>query len=494
MSAIAGVYGVADPGTILDTMIERLKHRGPDDCGTYCCGEAALGHTRLSILDVAGGKQPIFNEDSSACIVFNGKIYNYQKLREQLSNRHRFITNTDTEVILHLFEDVGEECVRHLDGMFSFAIYDDKRGLMLARDPLGIKPLYIAQDGDSLYFASEMKALMDVVPDFDEFPAGHCYITGNGRNKYFSMPKGCSIPMTADEARVGIRNYLEKAVVKRLMSDVPIGVFLSGGLDSSIIAAIAVKHKPGIHTFSVGMEDSEDRKYALMVSDYLGTEHHEKVYTLDDMLNALPDVIYYLESYDAALVRSAVPNYFLAKLASQYVKVVLSGEGADELFSGYHYLKEINRSELNQELLEITEALHNTNLQRCDRMTMAHGIEGRVPFLDVDLLRFSATIPVDLKLGPDDTEKWILREAFKGRLPDEIVYRRKSKFSEGAGSSLALSMVAEMEITDKEFECERELPDGHVLANKEELMYYRIFQQFYPLDSAMSAIGFSRSL
>lgn len=494
MCGIAGVFGLPDSNQTLVEIMERLKHRGPDDSGTYCCGEVALGHARLSIIDVAGGKQPIFNEDGTACIVFNGEIYNHRKLRKRLEKNHEFTTNSDTEVILHLFEEVGDECVHELDGMFGFAIYDENRGFLLARDPLGIKPLYVGHDGDLLYFASEMKALIDVMPEFEEFPAGHSYSSKSGLKQFFSMPQECYAAMTSDEAQTGIRGHLEKAVIKRLMSDVPLGIFLSGGLDSSIIAAVASRNVPDLNTFSVGMKGSADREYAIMAADYLGTHHYEEIYTVDDMLNVLPEVIYYLESYDAALVRSAVPNYFLARLASRYVKVALSGEGADEIFSGYHYLKDIDREMLQRELVEITESLHNTNLQRCDRMTMAHGIEGRVPFLDVDLLKFAATIPIDLKIGPDDTEKWILREAFRDYLPDEIVYRRKSKFSEGAGSSVALSTVAEMEITDREFERDRELSNGYIIKNKEELMYYRIFREFYPGDAAHKAVGFSRSL
>jgi asparagine synthase (glutamine-hydrolysing) len=493
MCGIAGIFGGSESIPTLDAMLEKLKHRGPDDIGTYHSEEVALAHARLSIIDVERGKQPIFNEDETMCIVFNGEIYNCPELRQRLSGRHSFKTNTDTEVILHLYEELGEECVRDLNGDFAFAIYSSD-GLFLARDPLGIKPLYISRHDGLTYFASEMKALLGIVPVFEEFPAGHSYHSEHGFKKYFTIPASQVTPMTIEEVRDGIRFRLETAVQRQLMSDVPLGVFLSGGLDSSIIAAIARRHIPDLNTFSVGMPGSEDRRYAHMVSEYLETRHHEHEYTLDEMLSVLPEVIYHLESYDAALVRSAIPNYFLARLASKHVKVVLSGEGADELFSGYHYLKEIGHSKLHKELVDITNALHNTNLQRTDRMTMAHGIEGRVPFLDVDLVRFAFTIPVDLKLGPDDTEKWILREAFKEYLPDEIVYRRKSKFSEGCGSSLAMKHVADERISDREFERSATLPNGSRLSNKEELMYYRIFREFYPVDAAYQAVGSSRSL
>ena len=492
MCGIAGIVSRGDLTRVVDTVIERLEHRGPDDRGTYRTENAAFAHARLSIIDVEGGKQPIFNEDRSVCIVFNGEIYNHRTLRESLVCPHEFAT--DTEVIVHLYEEMGEHCVQLLDGMFALAIYDEERGLLLARDPLGIKPLYVSRAGDDLFFASEMKGLLGVVSQFEEFPAGHTYQSETGLNTSFVMPRPHAATMTAEQARDGILQYLEKAVEKRLMSDVPLGIFLSGGLDSSIIAAIAARGVTNLSTFSVGMADSTDREFAHLASRHLGTKHHEHIYDLDNMLKALPSVIYYLESYDASLVRSAIPNYFLARLASEHVKVVLSGEGADEIFSGYHYLKDLKRNELHGELVEITEGLHNTNLQRCDRMTMAHGIEGRVPFLDIDLVRFAFSIPIDLKLGPNDTEKWILREAFRGCLPNEIIDRRKSKFSEGAGSMDALAEVAENDISDADFEKSAQLPNGRVVRNKEELMYYRIFRKFYPADAAIESVGTSRSL
>ncbi len=494
MCGIAGIMGTPVKGNDLDLMLAKLEHRGPDDRARCVHNDAKLGHARLSIIDVEGGRQPLFNEDGTVCIVFNGEIYNHRALRSYLEPRHDFKTQTDTEVILHLYEELGEKCLALLDGMFAFAITDSNRGLFLARDPLGIKPLYTSRQDDCIYFASEIKAMQDVVRDYEEFPAGHYYLTENGLQRYFDLPWKKPETAAAEDAVRQIRCLLERAVVKRLMSDVPLGVFLSGGLDSSIIAAIAAKHIPDLKTFSVGTIDSEDRAYAEMCSDFLGTDHYERIYTIDDMLAALPNVIYYLESYDVALVRSAVPNYFLAKLASEYVKVVLSGEGADELFSGYHYLKEIDCSDLYDELARITSALHNTNLQRCDRMSMAHGLEARVPFLDVDVVRFAFRLPCDLKLGPDNTEKWILRQSFKDCLPKEIIGRKKIKFSKGCGSNLALAAVAEDNISDTQFARYSRLPDGSTLQNKEELMYYRIFKELFPSDSARKVIGHSRSL
>lgn len=495
---MCGIVGLSGKKTIpgeLELMLSRLEHRGPDARGKCMHNDVRLGHSRLSIIDVEGGRQPLFNEDGTICIIFNGEIYNHRALRAFLDPWHTFTTNVDTEVILHLYEEIGEKCVALLDGMFAFAISDANRGLFLARDPLGIKPLYTSWQGDCVYFASEIKALQDVVDEYEEFPAGHCYQTEHGMLKYFSLSdEVIEAPRDGSGVFARVRCLLERAVIKRLMSDVPLGVFLSGGLDSSIIAAIAAKHLPNLKTFSVGTLDSEDRAYAKLCSEFLGTDHYERIYSLDEMLAVLPKVIYHLESYDAALVRSAIPNYFLAQLASEHVKVVLSGEGADELFSGYHYLKDLDSLDLHTELLHITNSLHNTNLQRCDRMSMAHSLEARVPFLDVEVVRFAFSLSNDMKMGVDKVEKYILRQAFRDCLPEEIAFRRKSKFSEGCGSSQALFAVAEEDISDAAFSRNSELPDGSILRNKEELMYYRIFKELFPSDSACKAIGHSRSL
>ena len=495
MCGIAGISGTHLDHNRLEMMLSKIGHRGPDNCSDCVHNDTILGHTRLSIIDVEGGNQPLFNEDSTICIIFNGEIYNHKILRKRLEKSHTFQTDSDTEVILHLYEEIGDECVKYLDGMFSFAISDKNKGLFLARDPLGIKPLYISITDNCIYFASEIKALQGAVSHFSEFPAGCLYQSEIGIKKYFNIISDKTTKISVIENDIKeLRTLLETAIVKRLMSDVPLGVFLSGGLDSSIIAAVAAKHIPELKTFSVGMDISEDRRYASMCSDYLGTKHYERLYNLDDMLEVLPNVIYHLESYDAALVRSAVPNYILAKLASEHVKVVLSGEGADELFSGYHYLKDLNDIDIYSELLEITNALHNTNLQRCDRMSMAHGLEARVPFLDVDVVNFAFSLPNDHKLNANNIEKWILRQAFSDILPNEIVFRKKSKFSEGCGSSQVLATVAENIISDSIFNGEKQLPNGSIIQSKEEFMYYQIFHEIFPSTSAIKVVGHSRSL
>ncbi len=494
MCGIAGIVGKQTQNGDIESMLSRLSHRGPDDHGVCMHDNAKLGHARLSIIDIEGGTQPLFSLDGSICIVFNGEIYNYRELRNSLKSRHTFTTHSDTEVILHLYEECGVKCLEQLDGMFAFAISDVNKGIFLARDPLGIKPLYTSWKDDTLLFASEMKAIQDITNVYVEFPAGHYYQTECGLQRYFNVGDNTPHWVANTDVFAQLRTLLEKAVIKRLVSDVPLGVFLSGGLDSSIIAAIAVKEIPDLKTFSVGTTGSEDIAYATFCSDYLHTDHYQRTYTLDDMLEILPTVIYHLESYDAALVRSAIPNYFLAQLASEHVKVVLSGEGADELFGGYHYLKDLDISELYAELIQITDALHNTNLQRCDRMSMAHGLEARVPFLDVEMLRFAFNLSDHMKMGPNNIEKWILRQAFKSYLPKEIAFRRKSKFSEGCGSDQALASVAEEEISDAAFALRSELPDGSFLQNKEEMMYYRVFQKLFPSDSALKTVGHSQSL
>ncbi|GBC76152.1 Asparagine synthetase B [glutamine-hydrolyzing] [bacterium HR07] len=477
----------------LETMLERLRHRGPNDSGIWRNKRAALGHTRLAIIDVPGGHQPIANEDGSVHIVYNGEIYNFLDLRSPLMHRHQLRTRTDTEVVVHWYEDHGPDCVKFFDGMFAFALVDGDE-LFLARDPLGVKPLYYALADGRLYFASEIKALLPITSDIIEFPPGHWFHSQLGWKKYWDLspspsPKeGGELPLPFREGGRGVRSdwaalvrdALSASVTKRLISDVPVGVFLSGGLDSSLVAALMKEHIPGLHSFSVGTPHGQDPHYARRVAQYLGTIHHEYIYSEAEMLQILPTVIYHLESFDFALVRSAIANYFVARLARDFVKVVLVGEGADELFGGYHYLKEIaDEEQLRRELVAITSQLHNSNLQRVDRMTMAHGLEGREPYLDLELVQLALEIPAPLKRH-NGIEKYILRKAFEGLLPHEILWREKEKFSRGAGSALVFEQIAEREIPDREFARERHLPTGLTLRSKEELYYYRIWRRYFP--------------
>jgi asparagine synthase (glutamine-hydrolysing) len=514
MCGIAGIYSdILADNSVLKRMLAQIRHRGPDDTGIYIGkiprspgrtdGQLLLGHNRLSIIDVTGGREPIYNETGSVCLVFNGEIYNYRDLQRELIKHHQFNTQTDAEVIVHLYEDVGPRCVEYLDGMFAFALFDGEE-LMLARDPLGIKPLYSAEDAGKLYFASEIKALIQICEGIVEHPAGHYCHTKEGQKKYFDL-EAIAFASGADgssyisgmrekeleEMTEPLRRNLGRAVEKRLMSDVPLGVFLSGGLDSSLIAALARPYFEELHSFSVGMEHSIDRQYARMVAGHLDTEHHELVYTFDDMIRVLPEVIYHLESFEPSLVRTAIPTYFVSQLASDYVKVVLSGEGSDELFSGYKYLKQLRDYRLlDAETLKLVTGLHNVNLQRVDRMTMAHSIEGRVPFLDVDFVKTAIGIPSQFKLyGEEMIEKWILRKAFSDLLPSEVIWRTKQQFASGAGSEALMSDFADQGISDSDFYSERQPFPDLILQSKEELLYYRIFRDYYGTEEAAMNVG-----
>ena len=501
MCGISGIYGIDAPDSV-EAMLGTLLHRGPDGDGVSRLPRIVLGHTRLAILDIAGGRQPMQVGDT--WISFNGEIYNHLVLRQKYLAGHTFTTHSDTETILHLYRKLGKECISLLDGMFALAIYDRGR-LLLGRDPLGIKPLYMAEVDGNLYFASEIKALAQagsqVADAAREFPPGYWYDSKLGWKQFYALPVGWSEGAQINPATIQARILatLRQAVLKRLLSDAPLGVSLSGGLDSSIVAALAREGKDGLQTFAVGVKGSRDLEAARLAGHALGTVHYERMYSDEDMLRILPEVIFHLESFDPALVRSAIPNYFLAELAGEYVKVFLTGEGADELYAGYDYLADYSEPEaLHHELHQITAALHNTNLQRADRLSMAHSLEARVPFLDTASIQLAFDIPPALKLHQSgQPPKALLRQAFAGLLPDEILQRPKEKFSQGAGSSLILAQRAEEGITDADFQAER----GRLLAewnyplpNKEALYYYRILRQSFEDAWIFPSMGHSRSL
>ena len=499
MCGIAGAYQGNSHRTV-NKMVMQLKHRGPDGDGVMPTTEATLGHARLAIVDVVGGHQPL--QDGDAWIAFNGEIYNYMELRSDHLKGQQFSTRSDTETVLRLYQRFGPKFVEMLNGMFAFAIswQDD---LFLARDPLGIKPLYYGKKDGGLHFASEVKALALVTDDIQEFPAGHWYHSKKGWQQYYTVESTLKDELpdvqNEEDALHAIRDSLQTAVCKRMMSDVPVGVSLSGGLDSSIISMIASEDTPGIHSFVVGVEGGEDLEAAQLMADKLGTKHHEYIYTEQDMLDVLSDVVYYLESFDPALVRSAIPNFMLARMASDQVKVMLTGEGADELYAGYSYLDRYDTADdLQEELVYITEALHNTNLQRGDRMSMAHGLEARVPFLDVDSVSLALSIPAEWKLQKNGRPaKDLLRRAYEGLLPDEIVNRPKMKFSKGAGSSDILAERGEEKVTDGDFKQEKERLQSdwdYNLQNKEALLYYRMLNEHYQDEWIMPNMGSSRSL
>ncbi len=497
MCGIAGVLQMPSNENV-QMMIEKLSHRGPDGHGVQNLEAATLGHARLAILDVAGGHQPMQHEDS--WIAFNGEIYNYRDLQNKYLADERMKGHSDTEVILHLYRKLGPKFVKLLDGMFAFAIYNNGE-FLLARDPLGIKPLYYGSslDNQHWYFASEIKALTGLVASVTEFPAGFWYHSKLGWHRYYQIEETIRpFGGTEDEALSLIKSTLREAVHKRLLADVPVGVSLSGGLDSSIVSLLAREGTDQLHSFAVGVEGSEDLSAARKMADFLKTQHHELKYTAQDMADALPNVLYHLETFDPALVRSAIPNYFLAKLASQYVKVFLTGEGADEVYAGYEYLGGFDSPEvLQQEMIDITAALHNTNLQRADRMSMAFGLEARVPFLDVKSVALALGFPPSWKLHNGRVPKHLLRQAFAADLPAEIVNRPKQKFSSGAGSSDLIAQMAETEIPDDEFQSESRRMKSewdYDLQNKEALYYYKTLRGFYDDKWIFPTMGKSRSL
>jgi len=503
MCGIAGCYGAKDIETV-NRMLDAMEHRGPDDRGVYTFSGAVLGHTRLSIVDVAGGHQPIMTNDGQTGIICNGEIYNFRQLREGLTPNYEFTTDSDTEVILHLYQEKGPECVKELDGMFAFAIMDGGK-LLLARDPIGIKPLYYGYAEGRFYFSSELGAMtLAGVDEVHEFPAGSYYTPESGFVEYYQLPKiQESLLADIDEASRQIRQTFTQAVKKRLLSDkqIHVGSFCSGGLDSSLVAAIAAEEIPNLHTFVVGMIDadgneSDDLKASRIAAEHIGSTHHELIFTEEEYYEALPIVIKKLESYDPSLVRCAVPCYFTCKLAADYVTVVLTGEGADEIFTGYHYMKHFPTDELNEEAMRCISNLHNINLQRADRMGMLFSLELRVPFLDTAMIDLAAQIPPELKIrqsedGEDLIEKWILRKAFEGTgsLPEEILWRYKVQYTQGAGCESLGEKLAEAEISEDEYQrIKAENPDA-VINSREAAYYFKLFRKFHPQDSVLGSIG-----
>jgi asparagine synthase (glutamine-hydrolysing) len=499
MCGIAGIWGDTTEATV-QAMLEAQHHRGPDGHGVYVdVHQGVLGHTRLAIMDPDQGQQPIHNEDRSATLVANGMIYNFPQLRERLVQAHQLGSNSDSEIILHLYEDQGLAAPRLLDGMFAFAIADADR-LILARDRIGIKPLYYGRkqksDGaETLYFASELKALAPLVDEIKEFSPGTIYDSTSGFHTYYEVPNQIPLELNLPAHIRRVRETIEAAVVKRLLSDVPLGAFLSGGLDSSIIAAVAKKYMPTLHTFSVGIEGSRDLQAARRVARHIGSIHHEYVYSAAEVLKTLPEIIYHLESFDQDLVRSAIPTWFCARMASEEVKVILTGEGADELFAGYTYHKSISsHAALHSELRRSITRLHNINLQRVDRMTMRHGIEARVPFLDTEAIAISQTVPPELKLFSDTNgrriEKWILRKAFEDLLPADIIWRNKEQFDEGSGMIDLLPTILETAAAGIDSVAYQARFSADRLRSNEECFYHRLLrEQFVKPQAVLANVG-----
>jgi asparagine synthase (glutamine-hydrolysing) len=430
-------------------MIAKIAHRGPDDVQiSRAPGVPALmAHARLAIIGPDDGVQPIHCADD--VLVANGEIYNYADLRAILGES-AFATRSDSETILHLFRTAEPRWIARLDGMFAFVLATPER-IVAARDPLGIKPLFMARLGDGLAFASELKAFDGLpVRDVEAIGPGALFDSAGGMRAWYRMPQGAAELAPGEDAGPiwrELRLVLETAVRKWLVADVEVGAFLSGGLDSSVIAALAARtlDRP-LTTFSVGVAGSPDLVAARTVAAHIGSRHHELTFSADDLAEALPHVLYHLESADVDLVRSALPTHFATTLARRHVKAVLTGEGADELFAGYtyHHAYAGRPRALADELTRSLGTMHNINLQRVDRITMAQGLEARTPFLDRDLIAFAQSIPASLKLKVTDpatgatTEKWILRKACEDLLPAEVIWRKKAQFDEGSGTVAAL--------------------------------------------------------
>lgn len=493
MCGIAASYGNRDVEVGV-RMLARLRHRGPDEMGSVEVGGNWLGHCRLSIVDVEGGTQPLVNASGDLYMVGNGEIYNHQEIKEMLPGV-AFRTGSDNEVALYLFDKCGPDAFEKLHGMYAFVIAGDDGRFVAARDPVGIKPLYWANRNGEIRFASEMRTFdKDWRPYVEVFPPGHYWMPERGlvrfatsvpHNKkkpvHFEGPAEPGAPIPESILKQ-VRERFIRTVEGQMMGDVPVGVFLSGGLDSSLVAAIAARwyERRGetLKTFAVGVENSPDLLAARAVAEHLRTEHHECLYTAEDALRVLPEVVRVIESYEPSLVRSAVANYILAEFASRHVKVVLTGEGADEIFAGYEYLTEFKtEEELHAELVRIIESLHNLNLQRGDRVTMAHGLEARVPFLEREMIEFGLALPAGWKLaGRGQPEKRLLRQAFEGWLPDVILWRKKAEFGDGSGAASVLQAEVSDSVSPEDFERERNQIEP-TLRTREEAAYYRMFSK-----------------
>ncbi|CAA0816858.1 Asparagine synthetase [Striga hermonthica] len=487
--------------------MNRLKHRGPDWSGIYHYKDCYLAHQRLAIVDPASGDQPLFNEDKKIIVTVNGEIYNHEKLRELLPD-HKFRTGSDCDVIAHLYEEFGENFVDMLDGIFSFVLLDSRdNSFIAARDAIGITSLYIGWGLDgSVWISSELKGLHDECEHFEVFPPGHIYSSKNGGfRRWYSPPWFSeSVPSTPYDPLV-LRHAFEQAVVKRLMTDVPFGVLLSGGLDSSLVASVTARYLAGtkaakrwgsqLHSFCVGLEGSPDLKAAREVADYLGTVHHEFHFTVQDGIDAIEDVIYHIETYDVTTIRASTPMFLMSrKIKSLGVKMVISGEGSDEIFGGYLYFhKAPNKEEFHRETCRKIKALHQYDCLRANKATSAWGLEARVPFLDKEFINVAMSIDPEWKMiKPDEgrIEKWILRRAFDDEerpyLPKHILYRQKEQFSDGVGYSWidGLKAHAAEHVTDKMMlNAANIFP--HNTPNTKEAYYYRmIFERFFPQNSA----------
>ena len=492
-------------------MSQKIRHRGPDWSGIYCGGHAILAHERLSIVDPESGQQPLYSPDRCQVLAVNGEIYNHKDLRERYKDQYQFQTGSDCEVILALYRDRGIDFLEELNGIFAFALYDETRDeFLIARDPIGVIPLYIGYDADGkVYVASELKALEGQCDHYEPFLPGHYYWSGEGKmHRYYHRDWMDYDQVKDNKASVtAIHDGLEAAVRRQLMSDVPYGVLLSGGLDSSIISAVAEKYAdmrieddsktkaywPRLHSFAVGLKGAPDLAKARLVADHIGTVHHEINYTIQEGLDAIRDVIYFIETYDVTTVRASTPMYLLARvIKSMGIKMVLSGEGADEIFGGYLYFhKAPDARAFHEETVRKLSKLYLYDCLRANKSLAAWGVEGRVPFLDKEFLDIAMRTNPEAKLCPGMMmEKKILRQAFADMLPDEVAWRQKEQFSDGVGYSWidTLKAVTAAAMTDEQMAHAAERFPINTPQNKEEYYYRSIFAEHFPSDSAARSV------
>ena len=492
-------------------MSQKIRHRGPDWSGIYTGGTAILCHERLSIVDPESGRQPLFSPDKKQVLAVNGEIYNHQDLRRRYAGRYQFQTGSDCEVILALYRDKGIDFLEDLNGIFAFALYDAERDeYLIARDPIGVIPLYIGYDADGkVYVASELKALEGQCDRYEPFLPGHYYWSREpGMKRYYRRDWFSYDAVKDNEASVAtVHDALEAAVKRQLMSDVPYGVLLSGGLDSSVISAIAEKYSerrieddgkerawwPRLHSFAVGLKGAPDLAKARLVADHIGTVHHEINYTIQEGLDAIRDVIYFIETYDVTTVRASTPMYLLARvIKSMGIKMVLSGEGADEIFGGYLYFhKAPTPRAFHEETVRKLSKLYMYDCLRANKSLAAWGVEGRVPFLDKEFLDVAMRTNPAAKMCPGKTvEKRIVREAFADMLPQEVAWRQKEQFSDGVGYSWidTLKRITADQVSDEQMAHAAERFPINPPRNKEEYYYRSIFAEHFPSDSAALSV------
>ncbi|HVN70971.1 MAG TPA: asparagine synthase B [Desulfomonilia bacterium] len=515
---MCGILGIFDIKTDVKElraqalgMSRAMRHRGPDWSGIYVHEKAILAHERLSIVDVNKGAQPLYTDDGKVALAVNGEIYNHKDLKKVLKEPYHFLTESDCEIILALYRQKGVAFLEDLSGIFAFALYDSENDVyMIGRDHIGICPLYTGYDEyGNFYVASEMKALMGVCNTVSEFPPGHYLHSKEGAPvKYYERDWMDYDKVKANRSSIKeLRRALEEAVERQLMCDVPYGVLLSGGLDSSITAAVAKKYAakriethgmkdawwPQLHSFAVGLEGSPDLAAAQKVADHIGSIHHNFTFTVQEGLDAVRDVIYHIETYDVTTIRASTPMYLMArKIKSMGVKMVLSGEGADEIFGGYLYFhKAPDAREFHEETVRKLSMLSKYDCLRANKSLAAWGVEGRVPFLDKEFM------DIAMRLNPEDKmckngrmEKYILRQAFEDYLPSEVAWRQKEQFSDGVGYSWidTLREVAEKEVSDTQMENARFRFPINTPVTKEAYYYRSVFQEFFPLDSAARCV------